>query len=151
MNIHVHVLYMYVPISETKIQYDEQYTKSIDFTSLHPSTKPTYTPFPTLASIPQALLQLHPQRLMNPHTLPYAQIQHDLLTAARNGICPNIAIQPLDFRALATTRVREATEDLARFSGAEFEGGGRLGFGAGDGAPELEHRFGFVHFLALVD
>lgn len=53
--------------------------------------------------------------------------------------------------SLAPTAVAEPAEDLARLAGAEFECDGRLCLEAGNGAAQLEHCFGFVHDVALVD
>ena len=95
--------------------------------------------------------QLHPQCLMHPQRLPNTQIQHNFLTAARDGISPDIPIQPLYLCSLPTATITQPTEDLTRFPSTKFKCRRRLGLQARNGASELQHRFGLMHDLALVD
>ncbi|KAK5637273.1 hypothetical protein RRF57_012985 [Xylaria bambusicola] len=96
-------------------------------------------------------LQFHPGHLRNSQTLPDAKVKHNLLASTRDSISANVTVQPLDFRALATARITQAAEDLARLAGAELKGQGTLGLEAGDGAAEAQHGFRLAHLLALVD
>ena len=88
---------------------------------------------------------------MHSQSLPNTQIQHNLLGATRDGIGPHIPIQPLDLRPLPTPTIRQAAKDLAGLPGTEFKGDGRLGLQAGNRTAELQHRFGLMHDLALID
>lgn len=88
---------------------------------------------------------------MHLQRLPYTQIQHNLLATARDGISPDIAIQPLDLGTLTTSAIAQTTKDLAGLSRAEFERHSRLGLQAGDSPAELQHSLVVGHLLALVD
>lgn len=96
-------------------------------------------------------LQLHPQRLIDPQTLPDAQIQHDFLTTTRDGISPDISVQPLDGATLATSRVTKPTEDLTCLTSAELECDSRLRLEASNSTTELQHGLDVVHGVALED
>lgn len=106
---------------------------------------------------------------MYSHCLSDAEIQHDLLAASWNSVGSHISIKPLDLqnistwvefyvirnlaylRSLSTTAVTQTTKDLASLSSTKLKGQGRLGFQAGNGSTELQHRFSLVHHLALID
>src|SRR5277367_1585540 len=88
---------------------------------------------------------------MHPQRLPDAQIEHNLLTTARDSVGPNVPIQPLDLPALTTTGIAEPTKDLTRLPSTELEGDSALRLQARNRAPKLKHGFRLVHLLALVD
>lgn len=88
---------------------------------------------------------------MHPQRLPNAQIQHNLLGATGDRVRPHISVQPLNLGTLPSTRVTESAKDLTRFSSTEFERGCGLSLEACNGTPELQHCFGLIHDLALVN
>lgn len=51
---------------------------------------------------------------------------------------------------LTATSIAQAPKDLTRLPGAKFKGDGGLRFQAGNGAAKLQHRFRFMHGVALV-
>lgn len=53
--------------------------------------------------------------------------------------------------SLSTTTITQSSKDLARLSGAKLKRDCGLRFQPGDGAAELQHRFGVVHDIALVN
>ena len=88
---------------------------------------------------------------MHLECLPDAKVQHDLLAATWDSVSADITIQTLNLATLATTAVRQTTEDLTGLAGAVLEGNGTLGLQTGNGATKLEHSLGLVHALALED
>ena len=106
---------------------------------------------------------------MYSHRLSDAEIQHDFLATSWNSVGSHISIKSLNLkkistwvelyvirnlaylRSLSTTAVTQATKDLASLSSTKLKGHGRLGFQAGNGSTKLQHRFGLVHHLALID
>lgn len=88
---------------------------------------------------------------MHPQTLPDAEIEHDFLTATRDCVGTDVAVQPLDFTALSAAAVAQTAKDLACLARAELEGGGRLRLEAGNRTAQLEHCLCLVHRLRLKD
>ena len=95
------------------------------------------------------LSQLHPQRLVDPQSLPDTKIEHDLFGSARNGVGTHVTVQPVadsqylihailpkvadsgtnspfNLSPLTPFRVTQSPEDLTRFSGTELERDGAL-------------------------
>lgn len=102
--------------------------------------------------LPAAIqLQFHSQSLVNPQSLSDAQIQHDLLATTRNSISSNITVKSLDFGTLSTAAVTQPAKDLACFPRTELKRSRSLGLQTGDGTAKLQHSFGFLHDVALVD
>jgi len=96
-------------------------------------------------------LQLHPQRLVDPQTLPDAKIEHDLLRSTRDLVAQDVSVQPLDLGSLSAPTDAQTAEDLRGLFGAKLKRRGRLCLQAGDGAAKLQHGLRLVHLLALVD
>lgn len=96
-------------------------------------------------------LKLHTQHLGNPHTLPDAEVKHNLLGTARDSISPHITVQPLDLSTLPTARVGQAAENLRRLTGAELKRDGSLSLETGNGAAETKHSLSIAHLLTLVN
>ena len=73
------------------------------------------------------------------------------LRATRDGISPNITVQPLHLRTLPTARVTQPTKDLRRLASAEFKSKSRLCLATRNRTAQLQHRLGITHHLTLVD
>lgn len=115
--------------------------------------------------------QLHSQRLVHPKRLSYAQVQHNLLAAARNCVGPHIPVQALNLLCiklvdahqylmqrektylptLAAATITQSAKNLARFPGTKLKRDSGLRFQAGDSATKFEHCFRFVHDITLVN
>merc|ERR1719291_1449085 len=81
--------------------------------------------------------------------LPNAEVEHDLLRAARHSHRPHLAREALYFLALASAGVRKTTEDLRRFAGAILEDFGALRLQQRRNTSQLQIRLHLVHGLHL--
>ena len=88
---------------------------------------------------------------MHTQALAHAEIQHDFFASTWDRVGTNITVQPLDLTTLSASAITETTEDLTGFTGTELKGGCGLRLQTGNSSTQLEHGFGLVHRLALID
>lgn len=98
----------------------------------------------------QGKSQLQAEHLVHAQALAYAEVQHDLLASTRDSVGTNVTVQALNLATLTTAAVAEASKDLTRLTGTEFESSSCLSLETSNGTTQLEHRFSLLHGLALI-